>query len=331
MSGVVTTPEYRTKLTRPTNIIAVGNNLYVSDEMGWNDAKILTITPDGNIKDYECKSKNGEKDSLLLNNLCRFLNNACGIVAINDTLYIADAINHKIFTINRYGLLNHIAGPWSYQTGDTDGKEEVARFNHPGSITAIGDTLYVADAYNNRIRKITPDGNVTTFAGSKAGYADSVGTDAKFNNPHGIVAVGKDLYVTDSGNNLIRKIDPNGAVTTIAGSDRGDEDGLVTEARFNFPTNITAMEGVLYIVDAGNRRIRKIDLGIRPTNENRARKKNVLEELRTLPPVNGMFPGGIEFQEAEERFREAQTVRRGKRSRKQLKKSRTTRKTKKYN
>ena len=323
MSGVVKTLDYRTTLVRPTNIIAIGKNLYISDQSGWPEVKIFVITPEGVIKNYDCTSRNVSKNDLLLNNICWFLNNASGMLLSNDTLYIADAISHKIFSLNRGGLRTHIAGPWSYQTGETDGMGTDALFNHPGSITAIGDTLYVADAYNNRIRKITPDGNVTTFAGSKAGYADGVGTLARFSNPHGIVAVGKDLYVTDSLNNRIRKISPNGTVTTIAGSDEGNEDGGLTEAKFKFPTNITAIEDTLYVVDSGNRCIRKIDLGVKPTIENYSRKKTTLEELRTLPPM-GIFPGGIEFQEAEKRFQIAQNNIR------KTKKGRKTKKTRKH-
>lgn len=327
MPDVVTTLDYGRVLVRPTNIIAIGKDLYVSDESGgWNlTTKIFKITPDGSIENYDCKSKNVSKNDLLLNNICRFLNNGNGMLVMNDKLYISDAFNHKIFSINRDGLLTHIAGPWSYQTGNIDNMGTNARFNHPGSITTIGDTLYVADAYNNVIRKITPDGNVTTFAGSKvAGYADGIGTDAKFNNPHGIVAIGKDLYVTDSSNHLIRKIDQNGAVTTIAGSDKGNEDGGLTEARFYFPTNITAIDDTLYVIDAGNRRIRKIVLGLKPTNANRMLKKVTLEELRTLPKMS-VFPGGIEVQEAAERFKMAQNIRREtKHSRKHLKKGRKT-------
>lgn len=327
MSGAVVTTLILPDLVRPTNILAVGRDLYISDEAGWNEPKLLNIAPDGSIRSYDCASRHEGKDATLLNTLCRFLNNACGILFLNDTLYIADAIHHKIFTLSPNGLMNHIAGPWSYQTGTNDGMASEARFNHPGSITAIGDTLYVADAYNNRIRKITPDGAVTTFAGSNAGYVDGVVTQAKFNNPHGIVAVGKDLYVADSSNHCIRKIASNGVVTTIAGSDKGNEDGRGTDARFYAPMNITAIEDTLYVVDMGNRRIRKIDLGIAPTGENRARKQVVLEELRTLPRVEGIFPGGIEFQEAEERFLTAQSMRNvAKRSRKKKRSNRRTRK-----
>jgi hypothetical protein len=96
MSGVVTTLDYN--IVRPTNILAIGRDLYVSDESDLNGAKIFTITPDGGIKQYNCASINTGVHDLLLNNICYFLNSLGGMTLINDTLYIADAINNKIFT-----------------------------------------------------------------------------------------------------------------------------------------------------------------------------------------------------------------------------------------
>jgi hypothetical protein len=318
MSGLVTTLE--TNIVMPTNILAIGRDLYVSDQSDYKETTLFRITPDGTIQRNTCAHEG--KHALLLNNLCRFLHNAYGIFASNDTLIVADAWHHTIFSLHPNGIITLIAGSWSNEPGTTDGRGSDARFDHPGSITAIGDTLYIADTYNNRIRTITPDGNVTTFAGSTAGYADGFRTDAKFYNPHGIVAVGRDLYVTDSLNNRIRKIAPNGIVTTIAGSDKGNQDGRLTDARFSFPTKITAIEDTLYVVDLGNRCIRSIEVGSMPTSEHRARKRNVLTELRTLPPV-GAFPGGIEFQEGETRWQMAQKKRK---TRKAKRSSRRTRK-----
>ena len=306
MSDIVKTLDSQT-LVRPTNLFVFRGDLYISDEADWNSWRIYKRTPGGFLLN-DCSQDR------LMNIACRYLNSLYGITAIKDKLYIADALNNKLFSINEGGLHTHIAG---YQPGYANGFSFDASFDHPNGITAIGDTFYVADTYNNRIRKIGPDGAVTTFAGSKPGYADGIGTDAKFSNPHGITAVGRDLYVTDSSNHRIRKISPNGTVSTVAGSERGFEDGIATDAKFNFPTRITALDDILYIVDLVNRCIRTIDVGRKPSQENRLRKKGMLVELQTLPSM-GIFPGGINFQEGEKRWQLEQTIR----------KKRTNRKTK---
>ncbi|MEB0299872.1 hypothetical protein QN348_03230, partial [Mucilaginibacter sp. 5C4] len=105
--------------------------------------------------------------------------------------------------------------------GNVDGTGTAAKFNGPRgiAINSAGD-LYVADANNNVIRKITAAGVVTTFAGSGAiGNADGTGTAASFNHPAGVaVDAAGNVYVADTNNNLIRKITPAGVVTSLAGS-----------------------------------------------------------------------------------------------------------------
>lgn len=179
----------------------------------------------------------------------------------SGNLYIADYLNNVIRKVDPNGASSTLAG--SGQGTFTDGKGANANFNGPGSIaiSASGD-LYVADALNNRIRKITPDGTVTTFAGSAfTGHTDGTGTAASFNLPTGIAidAAGY-LYVADSGNNLIRKISPSGEVSTLAGSGSpGSSDGNTTNATFNAPQNLTVdADGNVYVTDMGNNLIRKI-------------------------------------------------------------------------
>jgi gliding motility-associated-like protein len=147
-------------------------------------------------------------------------------------------------------------------TGSSDGLGIKASFNVPGGLaTDTSGNIYVVDVHNNIIRKITPEGNVTTFAGSgKAGSVDGTGTAASFNNPTGIaIDASNNLFISDSGNHKIRKITSSGVVTTFAGGGSRDfVDGIGTAARFNGPHGLAFDGSILYVVDSSNNKIRKI-------------------------------------------------------------------------
>src|SRR5689334_17819744 len=129
-----------------------------------------------------------------------------------------------------------------------------------GVAVAADGTIYVADAgESNRIRKISPDGSVTTLAGGSEGFADGAGTSASFNTPSAL-ALGPDgnLYVADSGNNRIRKITPGGTVSTVAGNGTaGYVDGPAATAEFNGPIGLAvSSSGDIYVADTYNDVIR---------------------------------------------------------------------------
>jgi len=154
----------------------------------------------------------------------------------------------------------------SSTAGAADGTGKNASFKSPEN--GVFDTkgnLFVADYGNNEIRKVDPQGVVTTFAGSTtAGFKDGNGTAARFSSPSGLAFDAQgNLYVSDELNNRIRKIDPQGNVTTIAGTGNAAyADGIGTLASFQRPIGIGIdnVGGNLYVADSRNNMIREINI-----------------------------------------------------------------------
>ncbi len=149
--------------------------------------------------------------------------------------------------------------------GNVDGKGAQARFCQPhGLAFDNAGNVYLADYYNYAIRKIAPDGTVTTLAGTvgQAGYADGPGGVARFGKVAGLAAdVAGNVYVADTDNHVIRKITPGGAVSTLAGlaGEPGHVDGKGAAARFRSPHDVASdSKGNLYVADTGNHLVRKI-------------------------------------------------------------------------
>lgn len=149
------------------------------------------------------------------------------------------------------------------QDGVLDGAAPASRFSDPYGV-AIGPrgAIYVADGGDaNRIRVVQPDGAVSTLAGGKEGFIDGLGAAAAFNTPSAIALdhLGN-LYVADTGNHAIRRIAPDGAVTTLAGNGSpGYVDGIGRAAQFNGPVGIAVDDaGIVYVADTYNDRIRRI-------------------------------------------------------------------------
>ncbi|NNG47261.1 MAG: hypothetical protein HKM86_09155 [Deltaproteobacteria bacterium] len=181
-----------------------------------------------------------------------------GVAVIGDDVFVADTENHTIRKIDSAGVATTIAG----SAGTPGSTDTPPRFRFPGGITALGGDLYVTDSENHTIRKVTTGGLVTTIAGNPGatGSADGSGTTALFNNPQGIVVLGGDLYVADSGNHTIRKVTTGGGVTTLSGSAgiAGATDGPSAVARFRSPLGVAVLGPSLYVADSGNHTIRKV-------------------------------------------------------------------------
>jgi len=239
----------------PTGItIDVSGNLYVTDAY---NHRIRKITPAGVVTTL-AGSTAGYADGTKSD--ARFYDPEGITIDKSGNLYVADAGNNRIRKVTPAGVVTTLAGSGRY--GDTDATGGAAEFTYPTNIAvdALGN-LYVSDYYNHRIRKVTPTGVVTTLAGSSSGYADGTGSAAQFYFPDGIaIDASGNLYVADIDNSCIRKVTSTGVVTTFVGSTTGGyADGTGSEAQFAHPTGIAIDKtGNLYVVDTYNERIRKV-------------------------------------------------------------------------
>jgi sugar lactone lactonase YvrE len=179
-------------------------------------------------------------------------------------VYVTDTNNHTIRMITPAGIVSTVAG-LAGSSGSVDGTGTAARFNYPTGIAVDGSgNLYVADTNNHSIRKITPAGAVTTFAGQPGipGSADDNGGAARFNAPSDVTVDGaSNVYVADTGNNTIREITSAGVVSTLAGlaGSSGSVDGSGSAARFSAPEGVAVdSAGNVYVADTNNSTIRKI-------------------------------------------------------------------------
>ncbi len=185
-------------------------------------------------------------------------------VDTNGTVYVADTGNNTIRKITTNGVVSTLAGLAGHP-GSNDGHGPSARFRNPWGVAVdAAGNVFVADMSNDTIRKIRPDGTVYTFAGQAGtiGSIDGFGNDAQFNNPFAIAVDSADnVYVADSANDVIRKITPSRAVSTLAGlaGNVGNTDGSGSTARFWNPQGLVVDNaGNIYVADTGNDTIRKI-------------------------------------------------------------------------
>jgi len=185
----------------------------------------------------------------------------------HKNLTVSDNFSHVVRTVAADGTVRTLAGKAGTQ-GFADGKGAAALFSGPAGLArdACGD-VFVADAGNHAIRKISPDGNVTTLAGAggSAGSAGGVGSQARFSSPSDVAVDGDgNLFVADCGNHLIRRVTVKGEVTTLAGGadTAGSDDGFGEWARFYNPSGVAVdSAGYVFVADTGNHTIRKIAPG----------------------------------------------------------------------
>lgn len=243
-------------LRQPTAItIDAASNIYIADT---NTPRIHKITPSG-VASILAGGSVGFTDGQGASAKFEYPFDMTADAAGN--IYVIDIFNQRLRKITPAGVVSTIAGDGA--AGYQDGPALNAQFANPTGVAFDpAGNIYIADGLNYVIRKITPGGIVSTFAGNHTkGLADGPVANAQFGYASKIkFDPAGNMYITDAENNNVRRITPAGIVSTIAGSMQGFADGVGANAKFFAPHGIAlGADGTIYIVDAGNNCIRKLD------------------------------------------------------------------------
>ncbi|KAI8904004.1 hypothetical protein EDD86DRAFT_213646 [Gorgonomyces haynaldii] len=255
-----------TALRSPSKIAANASGyLYFATGGGYT---IRMSTPSGYVTTFA-----GSTSSSYVNGVgvsARFKSASGFCFDSNGNVYVPDQSAHAIRMITQDRTVSTFAGalPDGINAGTSGYVDDVgtaARFSQPMAYDFDSQgNMFVADSTNHAVRKITPNGTVTTVAGSGAsGFQDGTGTNAQFNSPQGIaVSPSGDLYVSDTNNYRIRKVTQSGVVTTIAGNSSSlYADGNGSNAAFKLPRVIAyGPDDNLYVLEPSSYRIRKVTL-----------------------------------------------------------------------
>jgi len=258
-------PAILAQLNEPTGLALDGaGNLYIIAEFNHRVRKVDTggiITTVAGTGVAGFSGDGGPATSARLNRANEIDIDGAG------NLYISDQFNHRIRKVDTGGIITTVAGIGTAGFSGDGGPATSARLNFPTDMRVDGTgNLCIADAANHRVRKVNTSGIITTIAGTGvAGFSGDGGlaTSARLNEPIRLLSdlVGN-LYIADRANDRVRKVNPSGIITTIAGTGiagfSGDG-GPATAAQLNLPTGLAFdVLGNLYIGDRANHRVRKI-------------------------------------------------------------------------
>lgn len=259
-------PAANALLATPSGVAVDGDgNLYIADT--YNN-RIRKVNPQGIITTYAGTGIGGYTGDGGQATSAR-IDTPIGIaIDRSGNLYFSDSLNYVVRKIDSAGKIATVAGNGQYGFAGDASVATQARLSIPQSITLdSAGALYICDSINNRVRKVDANGTITTLAGNgAAGYSGDGGlaTQAKLDTPDG-VAVDRlgNVYIADTQNFVVRKVDTSGKISTYAGNGAdgyGGDNGPALQARLS-PIRGLAVDasGNLYIGDPGNDRIRRVD------------------------------------------------------------------------
>lgn len=282
LAGTADGPGLQARFNFPRSIARDrAGNLLIADS---GNHTVRRISPAGEVTTLAGKAGvSGSADGPLAD--ARFYGLRGIALAEDGTMYLSDSFNQTIRRISTEGVVSTLAGTAGL-SGKADGLGAAARFLSPRGLTVMPDgAVCVADGANHTLRRITPEGAVSTLAGMAGviGFADGKGAEAGFYQPNGVVSdAAGNLFVMDTYNCLLRKVSPDGTVSTLAGSrgQRGTADGTGSAARFGAAFGIAlGPDGRLIVLDSTSDTIREVTPG------------GVVSTLAGAPPLPGSRDG----------------------------------------
>jgi uncharacterized protein (TIGR03437 family) len=258
-------PAATATLYSPTGLYAdVYGDVYIADTY---NHRIREVAAAGRISTFAGTGTGGQgpADLLAAQTELRGPRNVC--IGLTGAIYIVDTSNHRVLNVLPGGYAATFAGNGTAGLGGDGGPARIAELNWPGACTVdAAGKVFIADTLNHRIAKVDINGVITTVAGTgQAGTsADGVSAvAAALNSPTGVAVDGDgDIFISDTGNNLIRQVMPNGTIYTIAGNAKAGfsgDSGLAVASQINAPAGVVIDgAGALYFADSGNNRVRRL-------------------------------------------------------------------------
>ncbi|GAB4056079.1 NHL domain-containing protein [Spirosoma litoris] len=258
-------PAINAALGSPSGVTIDGSgNLYIADKTNYRIRKVATNGTITTIAGNGLFGFSGDTGPAINAQLA----GPTGVaVDANGNLFIADPDNNRIRKVTTDSKITTVAGNGTAGFSGDNNPAINAALNNPTSVALDGSgNLYIADRTNHRIRKVTPGGTISTVAGTgTAGFSgnNSPAVNAVLNNPTGVaVDESGNLYIADRDNHRIRKVTPDGTISTVAGNGTqgsGGDNGPAINANLNTPSGIAVDgNGNLFIDDTFNHRIRKV-------------------------------------------------------------------------
>ena len=265
-------PATSAQLKTPTGVAVDGSgNLYIVD---YNTVSVRKVSPGGIITTVAGNGTNGYSGDGGPATSAEFSFPFGVAVDGFGNLYIADSLNSRIRKVSPSGTITTVAGNGTFGYSGDGGLATAAQLDNPYGVTLdASGNLYIADQSNQRIRKVSPTGIITTVAGGSytgPGLGDGgLATSAQLTYPYGAAVDGSgNLYIADTYDRRIRRVSPSGIITTVAGNGAGGfygmggysgDGGPATSAELNGPEDVAADgSGNLYVVDSRNNCIRKV-------------------------------------------------------------------------